>query len=117
LVLSDLSAPQLERAVRHAVARSSRERRVERTDQAAPTVGVQALQFRLENAIARARRGFGGAAVIAIRWEPEARSTDRPDPGVAALLQGVALERIRSCLRDVETLSRVENTFFVLVEE
>jgi EAL domain-containing protein (putative c-di-GMP-specific phosphodiesterase class I) len=117
LVQAELSPQLLERSVRHAVARSSRERRVERSDQAAPTVGVQALQFRLENAIARARRGFGGAAVIAIRWEPEAHSTDRPDPGVVALIQGVALERIRSCLRDVETLSRVENTFFVLVEE
>lgn len=117
LVLSDLSATVLERSIRHAIARSSRERRVERTDQAAPTVGVQALQFRLENAIARARRGFGGAAVLAIRWDPGSRAVERPDPGVVALLQGVALERIRSCLRDVETLSRVENTFYVLVEE
>jgi EAL domain-containing protein (putative c-di-GMP-specific phosphodiesterase class I)/GGDEF domain-containing protein len=117
LVHADLSGPVLERSIRHAIARSSRERRVERTDQAAPTVGVQALQFRLENAIARARRGFGGAAVLAIRWDQSARAAERPDPGVVALLQGVALERIRSCLRDVETLSRVENTFFVLVEE
>lgn len=117
LVQTDLSPLVLERSLRHAIARSSRERRVERTDQAAPTVGVQALQFRLENAVARARRGFGGAAVIAIRWDASARSPDRPDPGAVALLQGVALERIRSCLRDVETLSRVDNTFFVLVEE
>jgi EAL domain-containing protein (putative c-di-GMP-specific phosphodiesterase class I)/GGDEF domain-containing protein len=117
LVQGDLSAGTLERAVRHAIARASRERRVERTDQAAPTVGLQALQFRLENAIARARRGFGGAAVLAIRWDAATRAEDRPDPGVVAMLQGVALERVRSCLREVETLSRAENTFFVLLEE
>jgi EAL domain-containing protein (putative c-di-GMP-specific phosphodiesterase class I)/GGDEF domain-containing protein len=117
LVLSDLSAPQLERAVRHAIARASRERRVERTDQAAPTVGVQALQYRLENAIARARRGFGGAAVLAIRWDVVLRAGERVDPGGIAMLNGVALERVRSCLRDVETLSRSETTFFALVEE
>src|ERR1051326_8457539 len=37
LVQSDLSSQVLERSLRHAIARSSRERRVERTDQAAPT--------------------------------------------------------------------------------
>jgi EAL domain-containing protein (putative c-di-GMP-specific phosphodiesterase class I)/GGDEF domain-containing protein len=117
LVLPDLGALQLERAIRHAVARASRERRVERTDQAAPTVGVQALQYRLENAVARARRGFGGAAVLAVRWEVVLQLDERVDPGAVAMLNGVALERVRSCLRDVETLSRSETTFFALVEE
>jgi EAL domain-containing protein (putative c-di-GMP-specific phosphodiesterase class I) len=117
LVIADLSAANLDRAIRHAVARASRERRVERTDQAAPTVGVQALSYRLENAVARARRDFGGAGVLAVRWDLATRPDETVDPGVAAMLQGVALERIRSCLRDVETLSRAENTFFVLVEE
>jgi EAL domain-containing protein (putative c-di-GMP-specific phosphodiesterase class I) len=115
LVLSELTPAGVDRAVRHAIARASRERRVERTDQAAPAVGVQALQYRLENAMARARRGFGGAGLMAIRWDPSTR--ERPDPSVVAMLQGVALERIRSCLREVETLSRAESTFFVLVEE
>jgi EAL domain-containing protein (putative c-di-GMP-specific phosphodiesterase class I) len=133
LVTAELTAEALGRAIRHATARASRERRIERTDQAAPTVGTQALQFRLENAIARARRGLGGAAVLAIRWDASslgagggaagapASSRSEPDPradkGIAALLQGVALERIRSCLRDVETLCRSESTFLVLVEE
>ena len=48
--------------------------------------------FRVENAIARARRGFGGAALLAIRWEAAEREGERPDPGVVAMLQGVALE-------------------------
>ncbi|HVU04232.1 MAG TPA: GGDEF domain-containing phosphodiesterase [Polyangiaceae bacterium] len=117
LVQGELTAEVLERALRHAIARASRERRVERTDQAAPTVGVQALQYRLENAVARARRGFGGAAVLAIRWDAVLREDERVDTGAVAMLNGVALERIRSCLRDVETLCRSETTFFALVEE
>jgi len=117
LVQSELTAAVLDRAVRHAMARASRERRVERSDQPASTIGIQGLQFRLENAITRARRGFGGACVLAIRWDGALRPDERPDPGVVAMLQGIALERIRSCLRDVETLSRIENTFFVLLEE
>jgi EAL domain-containing protein (putative c-di-GMP-specific phosphodiesterase class I)/FixJ family two-component response regulator len=117
LVQSELSAAGLERAVRHAIARASRERRAEHTDQAAPTIGMAALQYRIENAIARARRGMGGAAVLALRWESPPRPEERLDSGVVAMLNGVAFERARSCLRDVETLSRTEGTLFVLVEE
>jgi EAL domain-containing protein (putative c-di-GMP-specific phosphodiesterase class I)/GGDEF domain-containing protein len=117
IVQTDLSAATLERALRHAIARASRERRVEKTDQTALTLGVQALQFRLENAVARARRGFGGAAVLAIRWDGGARPEERFDSGIVAMLAGVALERVRSCLRDVETLSRTEGTLLVLIEE
>jgi len=117
LVQSELSGPSLERAVRHAVARASRERRAEHTDQAAPTVGIAALHYRIESAITRARRSLGGAAVLAIRWEPPRRQGEPLDAGVLAMLSGVALERVRSCLVDVETLSRAESTLFVLVEE
>jgi EAL domain-containing protein (putative c-di-GMP-specific phosphodiesterase class I) len=117
LVLADLTGETLGRAIRHAVARASRERRTERTDQSAPTVGIQALQFRLENAISRARREFGGAGIIAIRWDAPGALEGASDKGTAALLQGVALERIRSCLSDVETLCRSDSTFLVLVEE
>jgi EAL domain-containing protein (putative c-di-GMP-specific phosphodiesterase class I) len=117
IVHSDFSAVAVERSIRHAIARASRERRVERTDQSAPTLGVQALQFRLENAVARARRGFGGAAILAVRWETAGRPDERPDAGVSSLLAGVALERVRTCLREVETLSRSDGTLFVLIEE
>jgi EAL domain-containing protein (putative c-di-GMP-specific phosphodiesterase class I) len=117
IVMTELSAATLERSIRHAIARASRERRVEKSDQTALTLGVQALQFRLENAVARARRGFGGAAILAIRWEEGARRDERFDTGVAAMLSGVALERVRSCLRDVETLSRSEGVLLILVEE
>lgn len=117
LVPSELTAPALDRAVRHAIARASRERRVERTEQAAPAVGMQALQSRLENAVTRARRGFGGAAVLAVRWNHPGTQETPQDSGVSAMLQGVALERIRSCLRELETLSRSENVFFVVVED
>lgn len=117
LVAGEISPSDLDRAMRHAMARASRERRVERTDQPAPTVGIQALHFRLDNAVARARRGFGGAAILAVRWDLSARLEEKPEPGLLALLQGVALERVRSSVHDVETLSRAETTFFVLVEE
>jgi EAL domain-containing protein (putative c-di-GMP-specific phosphodiesterase class I)/GGDEF domain-containing protein len=114
LVQPDLSEAVLDRAIRHAIARASRERRVERSDQPAPTVGAQAFQFRLENAVARARRGLGGAAVLAVRWQnPDGHG----DAGSNALIQGVALERIRACLREVETLTRADGTFLVLIEE
>jgi EAL domain-containing protein (putative c-di-GMP-specific phosphodiesterase class I)/FixJ family two-component response regulator len=117
LVQGDLTGAALDRSVRHAIARSSRERRAEHTDQAAPTVGIAALTYRVGNAIARARRGFGGAAVLAMRWEPPHRPEEHLDSGVLAMLSGVALERVRSCLVDVETLSRADSTLFVLVEE
>jgi len=117
LVQSELSAASLDRAVRHALARAARERRAGPSDQAAPTVGFAALTYRIENAIARARRGLGGAAVLSIRWEPPRRPAEHLDSGVLAMLSGVALERARSCLSDLETLSRAESTLFVLVEE
>ncbi|MBM4363120.1 MAG: EAL domain-containing protein, partial [Deltaproteobacteria bacterium] len=115
LVVGDLSPGSLDRALRHAIARASRERRAEHSDQPAPTVGAPALAYRLENAIARARRGLGGAAAIAIRWETP--GVAEGDPAASATVQGVALERVRTCLRDVETLSRWEGTFFAVVEE
>ena len=116
LVQGELSSPALDRAVRHAIARASRERRSGPIE-AAPIVGFAALTFRIENAVARARRGLGGAAVLAIRWDAPRREGEHLDSGVFAMLSGVALERARSCLSDVETLSRAENTLFVLVEE
>lgn len=116
LVPTELTAAALDRAVRHAIARASRERRVERTEQAAPAVGMQALLYRLENAVTRARRGFGGAAVLAVRWDT-LRPQEPQDTGISAMLQGVALERIRSCLRELETLSRNENVFLIVVED
>lgn len=117
LVPAELTAATLDRAVRHAMARASRERRIERTEQAAPTVGMQALLYRLENAVSRARRGFGGAAVLAIRWDLPSRPEGPGDPGISAMMQGVALERIRSCVKDVETLSRSENVFLIVTED
>jgi EAL domain-containing protein (putative c-di-GMP-specific phosphodiesterase class I) len=117
LVQGELSAASLDRAVRHAMARASRERRAGPSDQAAPTVGFAALTYRIENAVARARRGLGGAAVLAMRWEPPRRPDEHLDAGVLAMLSGVALERARSCLSDLETMSRAESTLFVLVEE
>jgi EAL domain-containing protein (putative c-di-GMP-specific phosphodiesterase class I) len=117
IVHGELSGPLLERSIRHSIARASRERRAEHSDQVAPVVGMAALQYRIENAAARARRGLGGAAVLAIHSEPPPRPDERIDAGVTAMLQGVALERTRSCLRDVETLSRADGTIFVLVEE
>lgn len=117
LVPSELTAPGMERAIRHAVARASRERRVERSEPSAPAVGMQALLYRLENAITRARRGFGGAAIVAIRWDLPTLPDDAPESGIASMLHGVALERIRTCLREVETLSRSDNVFLVVVED
>jgi EAL domain-containing protein (putative c-di-GMP-specific phosphodiesterase class I) len=81
----------------------------------APTVGLPGLEFRLQNALARARRGLGGAAVIAV--ECTAPDAERPDPGLLALLQGDALERLRGCLREVDTIARAQNTLFALLED
>lgn len=117
LVRAEITPALLERSVRHAAARSARERRTERSDPAAPTVGLPAFEFRLQNAVARARRGLGGAALLAVRVRPDAAPEAAPDPGMRAVLQGDALERVRSSLRDLDTICRVEGILLALLED
>jgi EAL domain-containing protein (putative c-di-GMP-specific phosphodiesterase class I)/FixJ family two-component response regulator len=117
LVRPELTPVEVDRAIRHAMARSARERRIDRSDMAGSTVALPSLEFRLQNAVARARRSLGGAAVLAIQCDVEGQPSEGVDPGLMALLQGDTLERLRSCLRDVDTVSRVQNTLFALIED
>ncbi len=109
----DLSPAQLERSILHTVARSKLGTGSGERPSIPPPESPSVMRHRLDAALARARRGRAGVAVVALHI---AELVDAPIAHARPAVDVVA-ERIHSCMRDVDTLSQVGAEFVILVED
>jgi diguanylate cyclase (GGDEF)-like protein len=113
LVRGELSGPLLERAILHTVARSRQAGRSAEHPSIPPAEDPSVLRYRLDAALARARRGRGGVAVLTMHI---AELVDAPLAHARPAIDIVA-RRLHSCLRQVDTVSQVGAEFVMLIED